>query len=64
MYKRQTAQAPFRKPHLRTIFHNHGGHQAAISFFDIDLDVYRRDAALPREDRVLKSYPASFDRKL
>lgn len=32
-YGGSTAQAPFREGYKRTIFHNHGGEQATVSFF-------------------------------
>jgi hypothetical protein len=36
-----TGQAPFADRHERMIFHTHGNEQAAVSFFEVDLDTYR-----------------------
>lgn len=36
-YGGSAAKAPFKLPHHRTIVHNHGNHQIAVSIFEIDM---------------------------
>lgn len=36
-----SGHAPFDDRHARTIFHTHGREQVAISFFEIDFDLYK-----------------------
>jgi len=42
-----TGQAPFDDRHRRTIFHSHGNEQVSVSFFEIDLSMYRTPVAAP-----------------
>lgn len=46
--------APFADRHARTIFQTHGSEQAAISFFEIDFELYRSGGS------SLKQPPANF----
>lgn len=53
-------QAPYKERHQRTLIHDHGGMQAAISIVEIDLSDYQRMRESPAAD--LKSPPAGFRR--
>ncbi len=49
-----SGHAPFDDRHARTIFHTHGSEQVAISFFEIDFDLYKSAGS------KLKHPPANF----
>tara|TARA_R110002167_G_scaffold184778_1_gene385277 strand:- start:4258 stop:8088 length:3831 start_codon:yes stop_codon:yes gene_type:complete len=49
-----SAHAPFSDKNQRTIFHTHGNDQVAVSFFEIDFDLYQNGG-----DK-LKTPPANF----
>jgi hypothetical protein len=49
-----TGQAPFDDRHRRTIFHTHGNEQAAITFFEVDLNTYQQG------NNTLKTPPAGY----
>ena len=53
-------QAPYKERHERTLVHDHGGMQAAISIVEIDLSDYQRMREKPPHE--LKSPPAGFAR--
>lgn len=61
-------QAPFKDSFRRTIHHHHGNEQATVSFFEIELDFYRRHRSA-RSGRIraglevnLKARPAGLTR--
>ena len=58
-------QAPFSESFRRTILHHHGNEQAAISFFELELDFYRRPCLRQRQSSAqvgLKTRPAGITR--
>lgn len=59
-----TVQAPFYDRHQRTITHHHGNDQVAISFFELDLDTYKRARRTKSNKKrgELKSPPAAYKR--
>ena len=66
-----TGQAPFDDRHKRTIFHAHGNEQVSVSFFEVDLNMYRRvtPPSSPPRARVpappkLKTPPAGYARHI
>jgi hypothetical protein len=55
-YGGSSAHAPFADKNRRTIFHTHGNEQVAVSFFELDFDLYRAGGA------ALKTPPANHRR--
>lgn len=53
-------QAPYKERHQRTLIHDHGGMQAAISIVELDLTDYQR--MREKAPNELKSPPAGFAR--
>lgn len=51
-----SAHAPFSDRNKRTVFHTHGNEQVAVSFFEIDFDLYRN------QKEQLKTPPANHRR--
>jgi hypothetical protein len=66
-YGGSAAKAPFKLPHHRTIVHNHGNNQIAVSIFEIDMmSLFEDKASSKSEDypRLRKTRPAGFKRKV
>ncbi|WP_163539004.1 RNA-directed DNA polymerase [Gracilibacillus sp. YIM 98692] len=55
-----SVQAPFRDHHQRTIAHVHGNQQIAISLFDIDPTIFKKESK-PISHGELKTPPAGFN---
>jgi hypothetical protein len=55
-YGGSSAHAPFADKNRRTIFHTHGNEQVAVSFFEVDFDLYRNGGT------TLKTPPANHRR--
>ncbi|WP_437202054.1 RNA-directed DNA polymerase [Planctomicrobium sp. SH664] len=56
-YGGSSAHAPFADKNKRTIFHTHGNEQVAVSFFELDFDLYRNGGD------TLKTPPANHRRR-
>jgi hypothetical protein len=59
------AKAPFKLPHHRTIVHNHGNNQIAISIFEIEMKSLFEDKVPSKPEdypRLRKTRPAGFKR--
>ena len=61
-YGGSSAHAPFREKAKRTIFHTHGNEQVAVSFFEIDFDLYRNGNP-STDESILKTPPANHRRR-
>ena len=59
-YGGSTAQAPYKEHYHRLITHLHGADQAAVSIFEIDLDVFKHTGKPPTY-LELKWPPAGYD---
>ncbi|HAT49594.1 MAG: hypothetical protein HQL07_05230 [Nitrospirae bacterium] len=57
-----TVQAPFSERTDKVISHLHGGKQAGVSIFDIDVNDFGPDATLSPPPRKRKTPPAGFTR--
>lgn len=64
-YGGSAAKAPFKLPHHRTIVHNHGNNQIAISIFDIDMMSLLEDKVPSKPEdypKLRKTKPAGLKR--
>lgn len=64
-YGGSAAKAPFKLPHHRTIVHNHGNNQIAVSIYEIDMmSLFEDNVPIKLEDypRLRKTRPAGVKR--
>lgn len=70
-YGGSVVQAPFKQAYERTVLHHHGLEQAVVSFFELELEAYRKPRKTPAEQeergpqvRELKTPPAGYSGRI
>jgi hypothetical protein len=70
-YGGSVVQAPFKQAYERTVLHHHGLEQAVVSFFELELEAYRKPQKAPDEQeeqgpqvRELKTPPAGYSGRI